>query len=142
MLDDSQKLALRIKKLRDEKNISQTELARIIGVSVGAVGNWESGTRRPDFQSLSKLAKYFGVWTDYLLGNADCPNYTPNSNQLYAKKAAEDYASSQPLPAPLEIPENLRNIPVAFHDGMEGLTQDDVEAVEDFIEFIKNKKRK
>ena len=57
-----------LKKLRDSKNITQAELARILQVTPAAVGLWEQGRRLPDYGSLIKIAAYFGVTTDFLLG--------------------------------------------------------------------------
>lgn len=66
-------LQLRIKQLREEKGISQAKLAQDIGVTYGAVGNWESGTREPKFETVIKIADYFGVSVDYLVGRVDDP---------------------------------------------------------------------
>ena len=61
----------RLKELRKEKNLSQTELAKDLEVSQRSVSSWETGFRQPDFETLEKLAKYFGVTSDYLLGLTD-----------------------------------------------------------------------
>ena len=50
------------------KGLSQRELASIFKVSTGTVGNWEVGTREPDYATLTKLANFFNVSVDYLLG--------------------------------------------------------------------------
>ena len=60
--------AQRVKTLREEKQISQAELARDLEVMQSAVGNWEAGVRRPNFDMLQRLAEYFSVPADYLLG--------------------------------------------------------------------------
>lgn len=60
--------SLRLKELRAKKGISQAKLAKDLNVSVGAVGNWESGTRSPDSKMMQLLADYFTTTTDYLLG--------------------------------------------------------------------------
>lgn len=57
-----------LKFLRKEKKITQIELSEILHVSSGAIGNWESGKRQPDYATLEKLADFFGVSVDYLLG--------------------------------------------------------------------------
>lgn len=61
----------RIKKLRDEKNISQFELSEFLGISQQALSKWENEKTEPDNDSLVKLANYFNVSTDYLLGNSE-----------------------------------------------------------------------
>lgn len=57
-----------ISKLRTEKDLSQRELASILGVSNGAIGMWETGKRQPDLDTIKKIATFFKVPTDYLLG--------------------------------------------------------------------------
>jgi transcriptional regulator with XRE-family HTH domain len=63
--------AQRVKTLREREGISQTELARNIEVMQGAIGNWETGKRVPDAQMLQKIANYFNVTVDFLLGNGE-----------------------------------------------------------------------
>lgn len=58
----------RIKKERIKKEITQNELAKIIGVSASTIGMYEQNRREPDSSSLTKIADYFKVTTDYLLG--------------------------------------------------------------------------
>ena len=58
----------RLKELRRREGITQTELARALQVSVGAVGNWESGKRKPDLGMMTRIADCFCVSVDYLTG--------------------------------------------------------------------------
>ena len=58
----------RIKKLRFDKEITQEELGKIIGVSTSMVGMYETNARKPSYDVLIKIADYFEVSTDYLLG--------------------------------------------------------------------------
>lgn len=79
--------SLQLKELRMNKRLSQRELASIFKVSTGTVGNWEVGTREPDFNTLIKLANYFDVSVDYLLGvektaNATTPALTAEEREL------------------------------------------------------------
>ena len=57
-----------LKQLRLEKGLSQRKLGEIFSVSNQTVSTWETGFREPDFDTLIKIAKYFQVSTDYLLG--------------------------------------------------------------------------
>lgn len=57
-----------LRQLRKDKNLTQLQLAEYFGYSHVAVVKWENGTREPDFATLIKLADYFEVTTDYLLG--------------------------------------------------------------------------
>lgn len=60
-----------LKELREENKLSQKQFANKFGVAQSTVGGWESGAREPSFERLIKLADYFQVSTDYLLGTTD-----------------------------------------------------------------------
>lgn len=55
-------------QLRKEKDVCQKEVARHLKVSIGTISNYENNVHFPDLEMLKKLADYFGVTTDYLLG--------------------------------------------------------------------------
>ncbi|MBD5636707.1 MAG: helix-turn-helix transcriptional regulator [Clostridia bacterium] len=61
----------RLKELRKEKHLSQTDLAKELKVSQRSISGWETGYREPDFNTLEVIAKYFEVTTDFLLGLTD-----------------------------------------------------------------------
>lgn len=63
-----------LSKLRSENNLSQRDLASELGVSSGAIGMWETGKRFPDLTMLVKIAAYFDVTADYLLGLTSTPD--------------------------------------------------------------------
>ena len=58
----------RLKELRTEKNLSQSSLAMAIGVTQKAIDFWEKGINEPKASYIIKLAKFFNVTTDYILG--------------------------------------------------------------------------
>lgn len=58
----------KVKKLRRERRISQARLASIIDVSQSAVAKWEIGMTEPTLSAIIKIAKYFKVSSDYLIG--------------------------------------------------------------------------
>lgn len=60
--------ALKLKELRTAENLSQKDLAAILNVSTGTVGNWEVGAREPGYEMTMKIANYFGITIDELLG--------------------------------------------------------------------------
>ncbi len=62
------KLGETIKELRKEKNISQQVLANSIGVSQKAIDFWEREVNEPKASYIVKLADFFDVSADYLLG--------------------------------------------------------------------------
>ncbi|MBR0483987.1 MAG: helix-turn-helix transcriptional regulator [Oscillospiraceae bacterium] len=57
-----------LKKLRKQKGITQKELADYLHISKSSVGMWEHGQRDPDTAMLLKIADFYGVTVDYLLG--------------------------------------------------------------------------
>ena len=57
-----------IKKLRQQKQMTQEELAEMLKVSVQTVSRWENGINYPDLVVLPEIAGLFHVTTDYLLG--------------------------------------------------------------------------
>ncbi len=64
-------LADKLKNLRKNKKITQTELGKAIGMSTSVITHYESGDRVPSYEVLIKLAYFYGVTTDYLLGVDD-----------------------------------------------------------------------
>lgn len=58
----------RIRDLRKQKRMSQTELAKSAGVSQATVTAWETGKAEPSSSAVARLADIFNVTTDYLLG--------------------------------------------------------------------------
>ncbi len=66
----------RIKELRTQRKITQEELGKIINVQKAAVSKYELGRAVPSTDVLTKLANYFNVTTDYLLGRTDEPQGT------------------------------------------------------------------
>ncbi|MBQ7095852.1 MAG: helix-turn-helix transcriptional regulator [Clostridia bacterium] len=77
-----------LKQLRKERNLTQTELALHLRVSLGAIGNWEAGNRTPDAQMLLTIADYFGVSTDRLLRD---PNFTDTPFSQKEKRLISAY---------------------------------------------------
>ena len=65
------KFSERLRELRKEKQVTQSNMASFLGIKMRSYQNYEGGTRRPDYEGLVALADYFGVTTDYLLGRSD-----------------------------------------------------------------------
>lgn len=63
--------AERIKTLRENSGLTQTEIARQLGISRSGVNAWEMGLSVPSTQYIVELARNFGVSTDYLLGMSE-----------------------------------------------------------------------
>ena len=64
----------RLKELRAGKKSIQRDVADYLGITDRAYQHYETGTRFPDFQGINKLADYFEISTDYLLGRSDNPH--------------------------------------------------------------------
>ena len=64
---------IRLKTLREQAGYSQYSFADAFGCAQSTVGSWEAGRREPPYKTLVKLADFFGVTTDYLLGRTDRP---------------------------------------------------------------------
>ena len=60
-----------IKKLRIAQGINQVEFAKILCVTKQCVSNWENDNVVPSIDMLCKIADFFGVSTDYLLGRSE-----------------------------------------------------------------------
>lgn len=63
----------RIAILRNQKSLTQAELAELFGVAQSTIQSWECGTRNPPLDRLISLADYFNVSLDYLMDRTDSP---------------------------------------------------------------------
>jgi HTH-type transcriptional regulator, competence development regulator len=79
----------RLKKLRG--NMTQEDIAKFLGISRARYSHYENGRSEPDNETLKKLADFFNVTTDYLLGRTDEPQgYVVHDSQLpYSTNANE-----------------------------------------------------
>lgn len=62
--------AERLRTARKQRELNQTELARISGLQPAAIGHFEANRRKPSFANIRALAKALEVSSDYLLGRA------------------------------------------------------------------------
>lgn len=58
----------RLRELREDKDKTQTEIAKILGMKQSQYSRYENSIRDIPLDSLITLAKYYGVSTDYILG--------------------------------------------------------------------------
>lgn len=88
---DKEKFANRLKALRQDNGISTRKLAAAIGLkSHGAISQFEKGTSLPAMDTLVKLAAFFNVTLDYLVGISDIPRpFEDNVNPAAPKPTAE-----------------------------------------------------
>lgn len=83
-----------IRELRIEFEISQTQLAKALGVSKQSVSNWENENILPSIEMLARIANYFGVTCDHLLEMddrilIDVTGITPQQRALIQKLVFE-----------------------------------------------------
>lgn len=64
-------MEFRLKKLRKERKISQLKLALDLNMNQNTISRYENCERQADYSTLIKIADYFGVTIDYLLGRTD-----------------------------------------------------------------------
>ena len=105
-------------ELLKTKGVTAYKLAKETGISNGNISEYKNGAKVPKADTLQKIADYFEVSTDYLLGR----------EMQYDK---------------LHIPDTLKDVRIAFNRGeFEGLTQDEVDKLAviaaEFKELRKN----
>lgn len=104
----------RLKQLRAERGLTQKELAAYLKIDRTTYVKYEAGTSEPNFATLTRLAAYFGVTTDYLLG------YSPSPDAI----------KNQPTVKDDELDEALINF-------LSGLSPSEVQRVRDFVSGLK-----
>lgn len=83
-------LGRRIKYLREEKKLSQLEFSKILNISNSTLSQYEAGNRMPSDETKKKIAKYFNVSLDYLMGASNIRNpYKTTTNDLTEKDQRE-----------------------------------------------------
>ena len=73
----------RIKMLREQEGLKQSDLAVLLNVTQATLSNWECGRYEPDQDSLKILSKRFDVSIDYLLGVSDSPLKVYNAQKIH-----------------------------------------------------------
>ena len=74
-----------LKKLRKNKGLTQVQFAQIFNISSGTIAMWETNKRIPDTSMLIKIAEFFNVTVDYLLGK-----YNTSSDEKIKDPAEDD----------------------------------------------------
>jgi transcriptional regulator with XRE-family HTH domain len=96
----------RLKQLRNSRNLSQDALAKKIGTAQQTYGHWETGRTEPDHATLIRIADFFGVSIDYLLGR----EATPTSNMQKTNLSPEDLDLIELVRDIKKLPEDYRKI--------------------------------
>ena len=94
-------LADRLLELREEKQLNQCELSKILGMSVTTYNGWELGKREPKIESIRMLADFYKVSTDYICGYS---NYKDNEQPKSSNQNNRFKAVYNDLPINLKKP--------------------------------------
>lgn len=103
---------------REKNNLTQPELAKIIDCKREALANWETGRSIPRPNMLKKISEIINVNTDYLLGLTE---------------------QKKPLKSPL--PSNMSDIQIAFYNQSGRLTEEQMQVVLEFMQFLNSKEK-
>lgn len=76
-------LGERLKEIREDQRITQTELARRVGTSQSAISQIEAGDRKPSYVMLRNLARALDITVSYLLGDEDVPLLRPEDEAFF-----------------------------------------------------------
>ena len=106
---------MRIRELRKAKKVTMKELGNMIGVAESTMSLYETGKRKPDPETLSRLADYFNVSVDYLLGR--------------------DEGQSQTSPSPAD--RQRRDVEAMLR----AMSDADLEKVYDYVRFVAQNKK-
>ncbi|TGE39801.1 XRE family transcriptional regulator [Desulfosporosinus fructosivorans] len=119
-------LGKRLLYLRNKRGLTQEELAKIFCMSRSTYAQYEVDRRKPDYDTLQKIADYFEVSTDFLLGRTD-DTAMEKCNFPYLLESEQGYNTQDAHRS---------------DDPMEDLPEEARKALEEFKEFILRKYRK
>lgn len=85
----------RLKLLRNERNLTQEDIAEILNVGRPTIAGYETKGKEPNYDTLKKLADFFNVSIDYLLGRTDEKQNTEKSMPVIPEKFADPAAARE-----------------------------------------------
>lgn len=103
-------IGLIIAELLEKNDISQKEFSTALNVSKSTVSMWKHQNRNPDIDMLIKIAQYFDVSTDYLLGLST--NYSKNASANAEKEDVLDEKSKNLMAAFSQLTEDNKDIAI------------------------------
>lgn len=102
-----------LKRLRTKKGLTSEELCSKIGIKGGSYRNYERNDRKPDYDTLVKLADFYNVSTDYLLGRPTAQPPTDALERLFTEKSFSAL-EEELLRKYMELPHEARQAVVRF----------------------------
>lgn len=84
-----------LRLLRNEKGMSQQELADALGISKSSINMYERGERQPNFEVLEAIADFFNVDIDYLLGRTNKTTKIINPQTIAAHFDGDEYTEEE-----------------------------------------------
>ena len=122
----------RLKQLRKSMNYTQEYLAKLLGITSGAIGLYEQNRREPDNDTVKQLAAIFNVSIDYLLGVDDIANKQSDCPKIIAhyNGACREH----------EI--TLDDFSYAMHNEMQNLTREQKEALLNMAKTLRDSNKK
>lgn len=116
----------RLQYLRKKERLTQQDLAQKIGVAKSTISQYEKGSRQPNLEMLEKIADFFNVDIDYLMGR----DLTQKIE--YTEKKKEEVSNHTET--------YIKNLLALFAG--EDFTPKETEEIKNYIEFIKSKREK
>lgn len=110
-------MLLNLTQLRKERNLSQSDLAKIFSVNQNTISRWEKGERSPDPEQLKTIAQYFGVSVDYIIGNDEPTNKIPKDLKRLLDE--EEITLNGRMVSPEDKEKMLRIIEALYYDAKE-----------------------
>ena len=127
-------MANRIRELRKQKGITMKQLGASLGLAESTISQYETGHREPDIKTLTKLAEYFGVTVDYLLGN------TESSLIFRPSHAASIAFDEKKIMEAAGI--DLSDVDIAFYGDYSELSEDDQKVIRDMVKLMRERRAK
>lgn len=120
------------KRLRTSCGLTQNDMADRLGVSKSTISMYENGNREPDFETLERIADFFNVDIDYLLGRTDKTSLLPETMGRY-------YVNNETAEMAQQIFEN-KDLRVLF-DAARDADPEDLQTVHSMLLALKRKER-
>ena len=122
--------SVRLAELRNNRGLTQQQIADETDLTRARLNNYEQGIREPDLTTLTKLAQFFNVSVDYLLGNV----FYDRSPDLYPYKGEITKDHSDPEVVKLLTEEGIKKLILIKDMSLEELKE--------FVEFARRIKNK